>query len=108
MTIFCGAKSNVKFDGGCRKLEEITFHHGKIVNVYTIYEKDLWPSDPDSKFRLIIFSFGALKLNKDANPDKYTYSEYVIEFDVRGTLSLVRGFGLGKNIIIYKRYINSL
>ena len=33
-----GTKVRVKFRGDCLKQEKITFNHGKIVNIYIIYE----------------------------------------------------------------------
>ena len=35
---FVGTKARVKFNGDCLKQEKITFNHGKIVNIYIIYE----------------------------------------------------------------------
>ena len=58
-------------------------------------------------FSLINFLLGAVKLNKNPDPEKYSYSGYGISFDVRGIFSLPSG-GLGKNVIIFgidKRYL---
>ena len=35
---FVGTKIRAKFNGGYLKQEKITYHHGKIVNVYIVYE----------------------------------------------------------------------
>ena len=35
---FVGTKARVKFNGGCLKQEKITFNHGKVVNIYIVYE----------------------------------------------------------------------
>ena len=35
---FVGTKAGVKFNGGCLKQEKIIFNHGKIVNIYIVYE----------------------------------------------------------------------
>ena len=47
---YIGNKTRVKFDGGCLKKDKITFTHRKIVNIYIVYEIDLWnyvdSSDP--------------------------------------------------------------
>ena len=43
---------------------------------------------------------GAVKLTKNADPDKYSYSSYGISFDIHGTFSLRNG-GFGKNIVIF-------
>ena len=33
-----GTKTRVKFSGGCLKQDKITYNHGKIVNIYMVYE----------------------------------------------------------------------
>ena len=37
-----GKKTRVKFDWDCLKQDKITFTHGKIVNIYVVYEINLW------------------------------------------------------------------
>ena len=37
---FVGTKARVKFNGDCLKQEKNSFDHGKIVNIYIIYEID--------------------------------------------------------------------
>ena len=37
---FVGTKVSVRFKGDCFKQEKITFIHGKIVNIYIIYEME--------------------------------------------------------------------
>ena len=51
--------------------------------------------------------FRTVKLIKNANPDKYTYSGYGI--DACGSFSVFDGNGLGKYVIIFgaKRYLDS-
>ena len=43
--------------------------------------------------------FVAVKLTKNADPDKYKYSGYGIGFDASGSFSLSNGSGFGKNVI---------
>ena len=45
--------------------------------------------------------FGAVKLSKNADPDKYSYSGYGIGFDACRTFSSSDGSGFGKNVIIF-------
>ena len=33
-----GTKIRVKFNGSCLKQDKITYTHGKVVNIYTVYE----------------------------------------------------------------------
>ena len=35
---FVGTKARVSFSGDCLKQEKITFNHGKIINIYIVYE----------------------------------------------------------------------
>ena len=37
---YYGNKMRVKFNGNCLKQDQITYNHGKIVNIYTAYEKN--------------------------------------------------------------------
>ena len=37
---YVGTKIRVKFNGDCLKQEKITFNHGKIVNIYIVYETE--------------------------------------------------------------------
>ena len=46
------------------------------------------------------YLFGAVKLTKNADIDKYKYSGYGIEFDSKGSFSDPSG-GFGKNVIIF-------
>ena len=45
--------------------------------------------------------FGFVKLTKNADPDKYSYSGYGIGFDTRGYHSLPGG-SVGKNLIFFE------
>ena len=45
--------------------------------------------------------FGAVKLTKNADFDKYKYSGYGIGFYLQGSFSLSNGSGFGKNVIIF-------
>ena len=50
--------------------------------------------------------FGAVKLVKNADFDKYKYCGYSIGFDVHGIFPMLRG-GFGKNLIIFDADISS-
>ena len=92
-------KIRVKFDGGCLKQDPGSFFHGGIVNVYIVYEisKNINISDYPTLENCL---FGAVKLTKNADIDKYGYSGYGIGFDRHGSFSFP-GTGLGKNVIIF-------
>ena len=35
---YYGTKARVEFNGSCLKQDKITYPHGKIINIYTVYE----------------------------------------------------------------------
>ena len=63
-----------------------------------VYELDAWSRDLNSDFTLNDCLFGGVKLTKNPDPDKYVYSGYGTEFDLRSEFSLPDGI-LGKNVI---------
>ena len=90
------AKVRVKFTGSCLKQSKISYTHGKVVNIYIVYELGASSSnnnDPTLKDCL----FGAVTLTKNADFDKYKYSGYGIGFDRRSAF-LFPGGGFGQNV----------
>ena len=87
-----------KFQGSCLKQDKITFNHGKIVNIYIVYdlESNLNNFDPTLENCL----FGAVKLTKNNDTDKCKYIGYGIRFDSKGTFSFSDG-SFGQNVIIF-------
>ena len=95
---YYGTKTTVKFTGSCLKQSKISYTHGKVVNIYIVYEIGASSSpvnDPTPKNCL----FGAVTLTKNADIDKYGYSGYGIGFDRRGSFSFPGG-GYGQNVLI--------
>ena len=83
---YYGTKTRVKFTGSCLKQPKISYTHGKVVNIYIVYELGASSShnnDPTLKNCL----FGAVTLTKNADIDKYGYSGYGIGFDRRFFIS---------------------
>ena len=98
-------KLKVKFTGSCLKQDKVTFNHGKVANIYIVYElgaSSSSNSDPTIKNCL----FGAVTLTKNADIDKYRYSGYGIGFDRRSSFSFPGG-GFGQNIITFGADMNS-
>ena len=89
-----------KFDGSCLKQEKALFTYKQVVNIYIVYEIYFWPFTVGNDITLRKFLFGAVKLTKNADFDKYKYSGYGIGFDARGSFSLSDGSGFAKNVII--------
>ena len=96
---YYGTKTRLKFTGSCLKQSNISYNHGKVVNIYIVYE--LGASSPhinDPTLKTCLF--GAVTLTKNADIDKYGYSGYGIGFDRRGSFSFPGG-GYGQNVLIF-------
>ena len=102
---FFGSKTKVEFNGSCLKQDKITYSHGKVVNIYIVYEisRNVNISDCPALENCL---FGAVNLTKNADTDKYKYSEYGIGFDRHGFCSHPSR-GTGRNVIIFGVDISS-
>ena len=96
---YYGTKTRVEFNGSCLKQDKVTFNHGKVVNIYIVYEisKSINISDYPTLENCL---FGAVSQTKNADIDKYGYSQYGIGFDRHGKFSF-SGTRLGRNVIIF-------
>ena len=67
-------RMHVKFNESCLNQDKITFNHGKTVNIYIAYDlkSNLNNFDPTLQNCL----FGAIKLSRNNDIDKYKYSGY--------------------------------
>ena len=86
---YYGTKTRVKFTGSCLKQSKISCNHGKVENIYIVYELGASSShinDPILKNCL----FGAVTLTKNADIDRYRY--YSFSFP---------GGGYGQNVLIF-------
>ena len=97
---YLGTKTRVKFNKNCLKQWKILYIHGKIVDIYIVYETTAFISGTDEP-TLQNCLFGAVALTKNADIDKYRYSDYGIGFDRRSSFSFP-GAECGKNVIILK------
>ena len=80
----------VKFNGNCLKQDKITYTHGKVVNVYIVYEI-LSYSSGDNYPTLEKCLFGAVTLRKSVDIDTYRHYGYGIGFDRKGSFSFPGG-----------------
>ena len=92
------SKIRVIFDGACLKQDRPTLPHGGIVNIYIVYEIPA-NYNVSSYQTLENCLFGAVKLNKIADIDKYGYSGYGIGFDRHWSFSFDNE--VGRNVIIF-------
>ena len=82
------------------KQDKAYFTSKNIVNLYIVYELNMWSQDLNAEFTLKDCLFQAVKLTKNANTNKYSYSGYGIGFDSRSVFSVPK-FDWGKNVIIF-------
>ena len=92
-----GTKTRVEF-WGCLKQDKVTFNHGRIVNIYIVYELNkLYAKTTPT---LVNCLFGAVSLIKKVDIDKYKYSGYGVGFD-RGSVYLLPSGRFGRNVITF-------
>ena len=97
---YYGDKVRLRFTGSVLQQKTVTYSHKKVVNLYVVYEITNFHSI-DSYPTLTNTLFGAVKLIKNADIDKYRYSGYGIGFDGKGFYSHPSD-GTGKNVIIFR------
>ena len=95
---YLNAKLDLKFNGDFSKQGKVTYNHGPIVNIYIVYK--LISDTEDSSITLENCLFGAVKLTKNPDIDKYKYSGHGIGFDSKGSF-LHLSAGYGRNVIIF-------
>ena len=89
----------LKFRGNCLKKPKLSYTHGTIINIHTVYEVDASGSLNDNP-RLKNCLFGAVTLTKNADINKYRYSGYGIGFERKSGFSFPGG-RFGQNAIIF-------
>ena len=67
------SKTRVEFSGSCLKRNKITYNHGKIVNIYNVYEisKNYDISNYPTLEKVL---FRAITLTRNVDIDRYKYS----------------------------------
>ena len=92
---YFGTKTRLDFRGSCLKQDKTTFNHGKIVNIYIVYELNkLYSETSPTQVNCL---FGAVGLTKSADIDYYKYSGYGIGFD-KGRICLLLSGRFGRNV----------
>ena len=94
-----GIKTRVKFTGSHLKQSNVSYTHGKVVNIYIAYELGE-SSSHNNDLTLKNCLFGTVTLTKNADIDKYGYSGYGTEFDRRSSFSFPGG-EFGQNVLIF-------
>ena len=70
---YYGTKTRVEFNGSCLKQDKITFNHGKVVNIYIVYEISTGINISDCP-TLENCLFEAVTLTKNSDIGKYKHS----------------------------------
>ena len=94
--VYDNARIKLEFRRDLLKQDKVTYNHGPIVNIYIVYR--LIPGVNNSGVTLENCLFGAAKLTKTTDIDKYKYSGYGIGFDSRVSFTHPSS-GYGKNVI---------
>ena len=97
---YYGNKTRVKFTGSCLQQPNISYTHGKVVNIYIAYEVGASSSHEDDT-TLENCLFCAVTLTKNADIDKYGYLGYDIGFYRKSNFSFPNG-GFGQNVINFR------
>ena len=72
-----------------------SLYNNFILNLYIVYEVNNWPRNPTNNFTLKIFGlFGTVKLKRNADKSKFTFSGQIIVFDGKGMWSFRNGMWL--------------
>ena len=96
---YSGTKTKLKFTESYLKQDQISYTHGKVVNIYIVYELGASTSnDNDTTLRKCLF--GAVTLSKSTDIEKYGYTGYGNGFDRRSSFSSP-GVGFGQNVLIF-------
>ena len=80
------------------KEDKTTFTHRNLINLFIVYELGTCTRDLSITVTSGDCLFRAVKLNKNADHNKYGYSGYSVGFDVRSQFSLPSG-RWGKNAV---------
>ena len=99
---YYGYYIRLKFNGSFLRQPKNSYTHGKIVNIYIVYEltgSSSHSDDPTLKNCI----FAAVTLTKNANFDNYGYSGYGIGSDRKSSFTFPGG-GFGQNVLIFGRY----
>ena len=98
---YIGVIPRKKFDGQYLKQDKVTFTPKNAVNIYIVYEINLWAYIQGFDFIFGNFLFRSVELTENNDFEKYKYSVDGIGFGARKTFSLSDCSGFGKNVIIF-------
>ena len=84
---YYGTKTIVEFNGSCLKQDKVIFNHGKLVNIYIVFEINR--SIKISNYPILENClFGTVRLTTNADIDKYQHPGFYIGFNRKGSYSI--------------------
>ena len=92
-------RPEMNFNGLCLIKNNISIPK-KVINLYISYKLGQQLKNLSTDFTLRNCLFGSVKLNKNADPDKYNYTGYDIGFDSPSEFLFTEG-SYGKNVTIF-------
>ena len=87
--------------------DTISITADNVVNLFIVYQLGTWSQELNADFTIKDCLFESVKIIKNADTDKYSYSGYGIGFD-SGSLFSVQNFDWGKNVVIFGVDMNEL
>ena len=87
------------FNGDCLKQDKFYYSSYNILNIHIVYDLTS-TTNYNSDFTLENFLFGAVKITKNTDVNKYKYSGYGIGFDGKGVFTHPIG-SFGNNAITF-------
>ena len=90
------SRIRLEFKGSCLIQED----RENVVNLYIPYELNMWSQDLNAEFTLKNCLFENIRITKNADPNKYSYSGCGIGFDSHSRISLPNDWG--KNVIFFE------
>ena len=78
--VWYNSRIKLKFKGSGLKQDKATFTPKSLVNLFIVYELDnTWSRELNTEFTLKNCFFGSVKLPKNSDPNKYSYSVYGLD-----------------------------
>ena len=95
------SRIKLELKGSCLKREDKAAYTPKeLVNFLIVYKLDSWHRNLGTDLILGGCLFGGVKITKNVDSDKYSYTDYDTEFNTAGEYSLPDG-NICENIIIF-------
>ena len=92
------SRIRLEFKGTCLKQEKAPFTPNDVVILYIVFELNILLQDFHAEYTVKDCFFGTVKLTKNVNPNKFSYSWYGIGFDSSSFFS-IPNLDHGENVL---------